>query len=115
MKRVLKGNAFSMTEVVVASVIFVLASSGIYATIAKTSFAVKGQESRVQAALCGKEIMNGRNRAVASSTWAGGALSIGTHAVTMALYPNCASGVTSASYTVTASGSARAISLTVSW
>lgn len=106
---------FSMTEVVVAAVIFVAASGGVLATIAQTRVAGHGSESRINAGLCGKEILDSLNKAVASSTWSTGDLSLGAHTVTVASYPNCIS-MTSASYTVASSfGTALQVTVTVNW
>ncbi len=106
---------FSMTEVIVASVIFVVASAGVLATIVQTRVSGRGSEARMVAGLCGKEILDSLNKSVAGSTWSTGVLTLGAHAVTVASYPNCTS-MTSASYTVVAGfGTTRQVTVTVNW
>ena len=74
-------RSFSLVEVMVASVIFAMAATGIFATINLTNQS-SGSDSRVKAALFGKKILDGLSREVSPDGWAeDGKLSLGEHQV----------------------------------
>jgi prepilin-type N-terminal cleavage/methylation domain-containing protein len=86
---ILPQRAFSMVEVVVAAVLFAVASAGIFATISLTN---RTAESglRVQAATFAKEVLDQLNSAVDASTWKdpNNRLSPGIHNVPLGSVPD---------------------------
>ena len=80
-----------MVEVVVAAVLFAVASAGIFATISYTSRTVQSS-SRVQAATLAKKVLDQLNTQVDASTWdtAGNLLTVGNYGpIADANFPGC--------------------------
>ena len=101
-------NAFSMVEVIVAAVLFAVASAGIFATISYTNRSIESN-TRVRASVFSKKILDQLNREVSAATWNTGGLSVGNHNV--AADPDF-TGCT-ASYVVSNVSSTRKVVLTV--
>ena len=105
-------RAFSMVEVIVAAVLFALASAGIFATISYTNRTVESNK-RVQASSFAKKILDGLNKEVVGATWglAGNLLTVQGPAYVVPAdpdFPGC-----TASYTVANAGTARKVRLVV--
>lgn len=108
-------RAFSMVEVVVASIIFVIAATGVFATMAKMNNPVVQSDSRVKAALFGKKLLDNLSKDVTDLTYDTGNLSIGTHMVA-ADPADTEFAAYSATYVVTTHASgARQVTLNVQW
>ncbi|MCK5580381.1 MAG: hypothetical protein KAJ18_03820 [Candidatus Omnitrophica bacterium] len=67
-------EAFTMTEVVVAAIVFTLASSGIIATVTSLNKPAAESTEYVTAAFLGKKILEGLRKEVDGETWNEGAL-----------------------------------------
>jgi prepilin-type N-terminal cleavage/methylation domain-containing protein len=91
-------RAFSMVEVIVASVIFAAAVAMIFATMARTQLPVMSSDERVKAAFFGKRILDGLSRSVTANALAADDLDPGEHGP---FYDNAAFPGYSATYVVT--------------
>jgi prepilin-type N-terminal cleavage/methylation domain-containing protein len=90
-------RAFSMVEVIVAAVLFAIASAGIFATISYTNRSVES-DKRVQAATFSKKILDQLNKDVNALTWdivGSNGLTIGNHPIALGSdsdFPQCFGG-----------------------
>lgn len=97
-----------MVEVIVAAVLFAVASAGIFATISFTNRSTESN-TRVRASIFAKKILDQLNREVSAVTWDTGLLSVGNHNVPAdANFAGC-----TASYVVSNVSSTRKVLLTV--
>ncbi len=79
MKKISKNNAgFSMVEVLAATVIFAIATTGIYTMLSNIRTPAANTEDRLEAALCGRQILEALKSQVYEGTMDEGALAEGT-------------------------------------
>ena len=99
-------RAFSMVEVIVASILFAAASVGVFATISYTNRTAEST-AKVKTAMFSKKILDQLNKDVSEATWATGSLTLGVHNVAAGSdpdFPAC-----SATYTVSDASGARKV------
>ncbi len=110
-----ENRAFTMIEVVVATVIFSLAMAGIFASISNLRQPAVESTQEVTAAFIGKRILEDLRGEVNAETWNAGKLTRGIHNL-----PDIVQGnqTYTATYTVTDDTdgtSARQVTLNISW
>ena len=89
MLRDLKKSGFaSIVEVIVTSVIFVLAAAGILTTVAMFKPHEQEASQKIEAAYIGKGIIDDLRKAVDATDWndAGSDLAVGTYSTTVGIY-----------------------------
>ncbi len=107
-------NGFTIVEVVISSLIFVIAVAGIFASINLLRKPAEDTTDKINAAFVGKEILEGLRKQVDAASWQTGDLTVGTHA----LNTISVDGVTyTPSYTVSddPDTSARKVTLSINW
>jgi type II secretory pathway pseudopilin PulG len=71
-------RAFSMVEVIVAAILFAVASASIFGTISHTDQTAVSN-SRVRGALLGRKVLDRLSKAVTTENWTTGLLTVGSH------------------------------------
>ena len=110
-------NGFTIIEVVVAALIFAIATAGIFATVSSLSKPAQESTEEVTAAFLGKRILEDLRTSVDATTWSlnSSFLSVGTHTLNSM---NIDGIVYTGNYIVTAdpSGTAsRQVTLNLNW
>lgn len=109
-------KGFTLVEVMVAGIIFSLATVGIFASLAAIRQPAQLSDKNLVAAYCGQQVLESLRSAVEDDPVL--SISFGTHTLsgaTLTPYGACA-GMTSVSYTVSNAGnSARKVVATVNW
>ena len=104
-------KAYSLVEVVVASVIFAGSSMFAFAAIGKLKQTEGYSACKLNASLMAKKILDGLSKDVNALTWDSGNLSIGHHAgLTDIDFPGY-----TADYDVSDAAGARKVDITVNW
>lgn len=104
---------FTLVEVVVAAVIFTIAVTGVFASLASLKKPVVTNDKALEAAYCGQQFLEGLRAAVDARDWSTGKLA---PAVGVTGSPCVINGTTyTVTYTITAVGNARKATVTVSW
>jgi prepilin-type N-terminal cleavage/methylation domain-containing protein len=95
----LRNNGFSLLEILLASIIFVISIAGVYATLNAVRTPVANKENALAAAVFGKQVLEALRSSVNASnstyynicttTCANFDLSLGTHQVPMPWPTNC--------------------------
>ena len=94
-RRIGSRKAASITEAIIAAVIFAIAAAGIFSTISAVRDPGAESEHRVKAAYYAQEALEDLRAKVDQGTWASGDLTLGVH-------PLPDQGIYSGTYTVTA-------------
>ena len=74
-----KKQGFTIVEVIVSVIIFLIAAAGIFATISSLSQPAGESNREIAAALVAKQILADLRRDMDMTDWDGGDLSVGTH------------------------------------
>ncbi len=117
MKKLNQNSGFSMTEVVVAAVIFAISVAGFLSTSASLRQPGAKTERRLQASYIGKQVLEDLRVDLNPTNWTGGSLAEGT----FNLLPITANGIQyRVTYTVTSLdpsdiNAPRKVDLTISW
>lgn len=110
-------KAFTMTEVIIATIIFSLAMAGVFASIANLREPAVESSQEVTAAFIGKRVLDDLRSEVNAATWDTGGLSLGTHTITPAI--NISGQNYNVSYTVaadvTGGTNARQVTMDITW
>lgn len=102
-------NGVSLVEVLITSLIFVVAATGLLATFSSQRSTVKRSQRQVQAAYYGRQVLEELRSKVDQRNWDSGDLQEGAHTLP-------ASGPYTATYTVTTTANGgRKVDLTITW
>lgn len=113
-------NGFTLMEVIVAGLIFSIATVGIFSALTSIRQPTAIIDQSVSMAYCGQQVLETFRARVDARDWNSGGLTVGNHTISgaaLAAYPICSSaGVTSVTYVVSDAGNgARKVVATVNW
>ena len=103
--------AYTMVEVMVAAVLFLVAATGVLATIVQTRKPAMDSNGRVRAAMYAEKVLGEMHSDIGANTWSSASWTAGTHTLPADAEFSGYNGT----YTVTDVGGGKQVSFNITW